>query len=77
MLNCASAPHMKITVVSPPTSASETSPPSRSSTIFGNATVEMWNTRPALSEITTNSAKMAAPTQGASATSGVDVRLAP
>ena len=38
---------MKMMVAMPPTIISGTPAPSRSSTIFGNATVAMWNTRPA------------------------------
>jgi hypothetical protein len=47
----------------------------RSSTIFGNATVSVLNTRPAVSATTMNRAKIATAAGMESATSGAELRL--
>ena len=67
---CATAPHKNTAVVRPPTATSEIPLPTRSSTIFGNATAMVLNTRPALSATTTKSPKTMAATVADRATSG-------
>ena len=67
---------MKTAVANPPTASNGMSMPSRSSTILGNATEIVLNTKPALSATMTNSTAMMAAIVGDSKTSGARERAA-